>query len=80
MKIDSSSVFEGNLAVLCISDYTFNNAVEFKKDYEYRADNSSIEYGLIAVIDQQIPVRVGMNINTFNEHFKIIPPRWMGGD
>ena len=72
MKINTESVFEGNYDVLCISDYTFNNTVEFKKDKKYRVDTSSVDYGLIAVIDNNIPVRVGMNFETFNEHFMII--------
>ena len=79
MEVNIDSIFDGDLTVVCISDYTFNNTVEFKKDEQYRADTSSIEYGLIAVIDPHIPVRVGMNIDTYKEHFKVVSPTWMRG-
>lgn len=72
MKINTDSVFEGDYDILCISDYTFNKTVEFKKDKKYRVDTSSVTFGLVSVIDQDIPVRVGMNFEMFNEHFMII--------
>lgn len=74
MEVNIDSIFDGDLTVVCLSDYTFNNTVEFKKDEQYRADISSIEPGLIVVIDPHIPVRVGMNIDTYKEHFNVVPP------